>query len=38
MSKITIYSRACQEVAVFEKMGEEFTRKLVINNRARGIK
>lgn len=35
MSKITIYSRACQEVAGFEKMGEEFTRKLVINNRAR---
>jgi len=35
MSKITIYSEACNSVSGFQKMGEEFVRKLVINNRAR---
>lgn len=35
MSKITIYSKACNNVAGFQKMGEEFIRKLVINNKAR---
>lgn len=35
MSKSTIYLRACQEIAGFESMGEEFIRKLVINNKAR---
>jgi site-specific recombinase XerD len=35
MSKTTIYFQACNNVAGFQKMGEEFIRKLVINNRAR---
>jgi hypothetical protein len=35
MSKSTIYSRACQEIAGFQSMSEEFIRKLVINNKAR---
>jgi hypothetical protein len=33
MSKITIYSEACNKVASFQQMGEEFIRKLVINNK-----
>ena len=35
MSKNTIYSEACNKVAGFKAMGEEFIRKLVINNRAK---
>jgi site-specific recombinase XerD len=35
MGKITIYSEACKKIAGFQSMGEEFTRKLVINNRSR---
>ena len=35
MSKSTIYSEACNQVAGFQQMGEEFTRKLVINNKAK---
>lgn len=35
MSKNTIYSEACNKVAGFQAMGEEFVRKLVINNKAR---
>ncbi len=35
MSKITIYSDACSKVTGFQQMGEEFTRKLVINNKAK---
>lgn len=35
MSKNTIYSNACKNVEGFQKMGEEFIRKLVINNKAR---
>ena len=35
MSKNTIYSEACNKVAGFQTMGEEFIRKLVINNKAR---
>jgi integrase/recombinase XerD len=35
MSKITIYSQACNNVSGFQSMGEEFIRKLVINGRAR---
>lgn len=35
MSKITIYSEACNKVVGFHAMGEEFIRKLVINNKAR---
>ena len=35
MSKITIYSKACNKVAGFQQMGEEFIRKLVINNKAK---
>lgn len=35
MSKITIYSQACNTVAGFRSMGEEFTRKLVINGKAK---
>ena len=35
MSKNTIYSKACKNVAGFQQMGDEFIRKLVINNRAR---
>lgn len=35
MSKITIYSEACNKVKGFESMGEEFIRKLVINGRAK---
>lgn len=34
MSKLTIYAKACNNVAGFQEMGEEFIRKLVINNRA----
>lgn len=35
MSKNTIYLQACNTVAGFSKMGEEFTRKLVINGKAK---
>ncbi len=35
MSKVTIYLEACNKVAGFQRMGEEFIRKLVINNKAR---
>ncbi len=35
MSKITIYYEACKKVTGFQQMGEEFIRKLVINNKAR---
>ena len=35
MSKSTIYSEACNQVAGFQQMGDEFTRKLVINNKAK---
>lgn len=35
MSKITIYDEACNKVVGFQAMGEEFIRKLVINNKAR---
>jgi integrase/recombinase XerD len=35
MSKLTFYSKACNNVAGFQEMGEEFIRKLVINDRAR---
>lgn len=35
MSKITIYLEACNKVAGFKLMGEEFIRKLVINNKAK---
>jgi len=35
MSKNTIYSEACYKVAGFQQMGEEFIRKLVINNKAK---
>jgi site-specific recombinase XerD len=35
MSKNTIYSEACNKVAGFQSMGEEFVRKLVINGKAR---
>jgi len=35
MSKNTIYFQACNKVAGFESMGEEFVRKLVINGRAK---
>lgn len=35
MSKNTIYSEACNKVVGFQVMGEEFIRKLVINNKAR---
>ena len=35
MSKNTIYSEACTRVAGFQQMGEEFIRKLVINNKAK---
>jgi site-specific recombinase XerD len=35
MSKVTIYSEACNKVVGFQSMGEEFIRKLVINNKAR---
>ncbi len=35
MSKVTIYDEACNKVAGFQEMGEEFTRKLVINGKAR---
>lgn len=35
MSKNTIYSKACKEVAGFERMGETFMRKLVIEDKAR---
>jgi integrase/recombinase XerD len=35
MSKVTIYSEACNTVAGFRSMGEEFTRKLVINGKAK---
>lgn len=35
MSKNTIYSQACNKVAGFESMGEEFVRKLVIDGKAK---
>jgi len=35
MSKITIYSEACNKVDGFRSMGEEFIRKLVINGKSR---
>lgn len=35
MGKITIYSEACNEIAGFRSMGEEFTRKLVINGKSK---
>ena len=35
MSKITIYSEACNKVEGFRSMGEEFIRKLVINGRSK---
>ncbi len=35
MSKSTIYSQACNKVAGFQLIGEEFTRKLVIGSRAK---
>jgi len=36
MSKITIYSKACNKVAGFQQMGEEFIRKLVKENEISG--
>ncbi|MBA7584088.1 hypothetical protein ES708_26041 [subsurface metagenome] len=38
MSKITIYSKACNKVADFQQMVEEFIRKLVINNKAKSTR
>jgi len=35
MGKITIYSEACNKVAGFQSMAEEFIRKLVINGKAK---
>lgn len=35
MSKNTIYSKACKQVPGFEKMGETFMRKLVIQGKAK---
>lgn len=35
MSKITIYSEACNKVDGFRTMGEEFIRKLVINGKSK---
>jgi len=35
MSKSTIYYEACNQVVGFQQMGDEFTRKLVINNKAK---
>ncbi len=35
MSKITIYSEACNKVPGFQSMAEEFIRKLVINGKAK---
>jgi len=35
MSKITIYTEACNKVDGFRAMGEEFIRKLVINGKSR---
>ena len=35
MSKNTIYSEACNKIAGFQKMGDEFIRKLVINGKSR---
>ena len=35
MSKNTIYSEACNKVVGFQAMGEEFIRKLVIEDKAR---
>lgn len=35
MSKSTIYSEACNQVVGFSEMGDEFIRKLVLNNKAR---
>lgn len=35
MSKITIYSEACNKVDGFRSMGEEFIRKLVINGKSK---
>ena len=38
MSKITIYLEACNKVAGFQQMGEEFIRKPVINNKAKSTR
>ncbi len=35
MSKITLYSEACNKVEGFRAMGEEFMRKLIINGKAK---
>ena len=35
MSKITIYSEACNKVEGFRTMGEEFKRKLIINGKSK---
>jgi integrase/recombinase XerD len=35
MGKITIYSQACNEIAGFRSMADEFTRKLVINGKSK---
>jgi len=35
MRKITIYSQACNQIAGFRSMAEEFTRKLVINGKSK---
>jgi len=35
MGKITIYSQACNDIAGFRSMAEEFTRKLVINGKSK---
>ena len=35
MSKVTIYSKACYKVLGFQQMSEEFTRKMVINGKAK---
>ena len=35
MSKVTIYSQACNKVVGFQQMSEEFVRKLVINGKSK---
>jgi len=35
MSKSTIYSEACNQVVGFSEMGDEFMRKLILDNKAR---
>lgn len=35
MSKVTIYSQACNKVIGFQQMSEEFVRKLVINGKSK---